>query len=162
MLHCSARVFICPNVTSKRLYCVLCAVFLFSFFLFFCMYPRLLSWKLRCLFVGSWQHEHYLTHCGWRFLKMLPTLCQPSQKLTGGWSGKTHSRWVSNWFSRMSVVWCWRMCWVKSRPVYSLLLYALDYVHVNTMQIGTSICGPGLFNYCSINLFCFILCPENV
>lgn len=23
---------------------------------------------------------------------MLPTLCQPSQQLTGGWSGKSHSR----------------------------------------------------------------------
>lgn len=28
---------------------------------------------------------------------MLPTLCQPSQKLTSGWSGKIHSRFVSSW-----------------------------------------------------------------
>lgn len=48
-------------------------------------------------YVGTWQHEHYLT-LGMEILKMLPTLCQPSQKLTGGWSGKIHSRLVSNWF----------------------------------------------------------------
>lgn len=83
-------------VTLKRSCC------LFFLLLLLVLHPRLLSWKLRCLHVGSW---HCLTLCGWRFfffffsffLKSLPTLCQPSQKLTSGWSGQIHSRLVSNW-----------------------------------------------------------------
>lgn len=27
---------------------------------------------------------------------MLPTVCQPSEQLTGRWSGKIQCRWVSN------------------------------------------------------------------
>lgn len=49
-----------------------------------------------CRLLATW--TLFDTLWGWRALKTLPTLCQPSQKLTGGWSGKTHSRLVSNWF----------------------------------------------------------------
>lgn len=48
------------------------------------------------------------------FLEMLPTLCQPSQKLTSGWSGQIHSILVSNWLRGRALVFGWRG--VKPRP----------------------------------------------
>lgn len=40
----------------------------FFLLLLLVLHPRLLSWKLRCLHVGSW---HCLTLCDWRFFSLI-------------------------------------------------------------------------------------------
>lgn len=73
--------------------CTPCALCCISFFFYVFQTVVVETEVSLCRHLATWtQSDTMLGFLFLSFLKLLPTLCQPSQKLTGGWSGRNRSR----------------------------------------------------------------------
>lgn len=73
--------------------CTPCALCCISFFFYVSQTVVVETEVSLCRHLAAWtQSDTMLGFLFIYFLTLLPTLCQPSQKLTGGWSGRDRSR----------------------------------------------------------------------